>query len=190
MRGAAGTRGASDYRMDRLVLDVTQVAEALGWAQFHLVGHSLGGAIALEVARAHPAQVLGLHLVSPPPGDALEAMSAQANYTGWVLRQFDPQRPLDRWTLLSMLQLGKSWGTSRWYFEARLKAFMPHASLSSATFAALLEDAVAMEPRAVLGIYRDPRPVGRPRSLGSARCRSACCRARTMCWCRRRRWRT
>ncbi len=46
--------------------DVLQAADGRGVAAFHLVGHSYGGLVALEVARRAPGRILSLHLIEPP----------------------------------------------------------------------------------------------------------------------------
>ncbi len=53
-----GFRGAADYAHF-----VTALADHLGWARFVLLGHSLGGAIALVVAAYDPRRLTGLCLV-------------------------------------------------------------------------------------------------------------------------------
>jgi pimeloyl-ACP methyl ester carboxylesterase len=46
--------------------DVVWAAHTVGADQFHLVGQSYGGLVAIEVARHWPDQVLSLHLIEPP----------------------------------------------------------------------------------------------------------------------------
>jgi branched-chain amino acid transport system permease protein len=154
MRGCRGTSGHNGkYGIDDLADDIEAFVEALQIERFHLVGHSIGGAIALEYALRFPARVTGLDLVSPAPGDSLESMTAQDTHSGWVLRQFDPHRPFDRATLLTMLRIGRDFGTNRPYFRKRLQAFMPGADLEAVGFERLVRDASAMEPLAILGLY-------------------------------------
>ena len=63
----------SDYTMDVLVGDVLDIADALGWDTFHLVGHDWGGALAWHVAGRHPERVRTLCVVSTPHPVALKA---------------------------------------------------------------------------------------------------------------------
>lgn len=154
MRGCRGTRGHNGkYGIDDLADDIGAFVDALRIDRFHLVGHSIGGAIALEYALRFPTRVTGLDLVSPAPGDSLESMTAQDTHSGWVLRQFDPHRPFDRATLLTMLRIGRDFGTNRPYFRKRLAAFMPAADLAAIGFERLVRDASAMEPLAILGLF-------------------------------------
>lgn len=63
--------GASDqpadrdaYDLDAFASDVVSVADALGWARFSLLGHSMGGAVAQRVALDHPSRLDALVLMS------------------------------------------------------------------------------------------------------------------------------
>jgi pyruvate dehydrogenase E2 component (dihydrolipoamide acetyltransferase) len=55
--------GAGDVAA--LAMAVVEMLEALGIARAHLVGHSLGGAVALDVALREPALVASVSLVAP-----------------------------------------------------------------------------------------------------------------------------
>src|SRR5438105_14877028 len=61
-----------------LAADVLGLLDALGIARAHLVGHSLGACVALEVARTHPERVGRLVLLEPPLGFALSEASLGA----------------------------------------------------------------------------------------------------------------
>jgi pimeloyl-ACP methyl ester carboxylesterase len=64
----AGVRPAevADYRMAELVADVLRVADALGWAEFDLIGHDWGAAVAWALADRQPDRVRTLAAVSVP----------------------------------------------------------------------------------------------------------------------------
>ena len=53
------------YSMDALVRDLEGVRQALGAEKIALIGHSFGGALALEYAAAHPDHVASVVLVAP-----------------------------------------------------------------------------------------------------------------------------
>ena len=55
-----------DYSVEGFAKDVETVVEKLGLRRFVLVGHSLGGAVAIKYAGAHPDRVAGLVLVGAP----------------------------------------------------------------------------------------------------------------------------
>jgi pimeloyl-ACP methyl ester carboxylesterase len=59
-----------DYAFVDWLHDILDVLDALGWSQAHLLGHSLGGALATVVAAGAPERVLSLALIEalgPPP---------------------------------------------------------------------------------------------------------------------------
>ena len=61
---ASRARRSPDPTVAGLARTVISFMESLGIDKAHLVGHSLGGAIAMEVARSAPARVKSLILVS------------------------------------------------------------------------------------------------------------------------------
>jgi pimeloyl-ACP methyl ester carboxylesterase len=54
------------YRMPELVADVAAIADRLGAATFHLVGHDWGGVVAWRLTGQHPERVATLTAVSTP----------------------------------------------------------------------------------------------------------------------------
>jgi len=66
-----GEHGSGEYGISELADDVAAVADDLGLARFVLVGHSLGAAVAVEVAGREAERVAGLVLVDPN-GDQTE----------------------------------------------------------------------------------------------------------------------
>src|SRR5438105_2919936 len=66
VRGRGQTVGQdSGYTMPELAADLGAFADALGLDRFHLVGHSLGTAIAMQYTLDHPARVRTLTVVAP-----------------------------------------------------------------------------------------------------------------------------
>ncbi len=61
--------------------DARALMDALGWDSAHVVGHSMGGAIALQLALDHPARVRSLSLMC-----TFARGSDGARLTPWVLR--------------------------------------------------------------------------------------------------------
>jgi pimeloyl-ACP methyl ester carboxylesterase len=52
----------SCYTIDQMTADLKALVDALGFDRFHLLGHSMGGAVAQEFALAHPDRLLSLTL--------------------------------------------------------------------------------------------------------------------------------
>lgn len=66
MRGRGRTGGPdSDYRIPSLATDLLAFADALRLDRFHLVGHSLGSAVAMELALRSPERLRSLAAISP-----------------------------------------------------------------------------------------------------------------------------
>jgi 2-succinyl-6-hydroxy-2,4-cyclohexadiene-1-carboxylate synthase len=59
---------AARYRMERCVADLLALLDALGIAQTDVLGYSMGGRVALQLATAAPARVGALVLESSSPG--------------------------------------------------------------------------------------------------------------------------
>ncbi|NJN83405.1 MAG: alpha/beta hydrolase [Caldilineaceae bacterium] len=64
-------RSESGYEIDEQADDILALVEALGWRDFDLVGHSSGGAIALEIALARPNLLNTLTLVDSVPAEGV-----------------------------------------------------------------------------------------------------------------------
>jgi pimeloyl-ACP methyl ester carboxylesterase len=66
VRGRGKTEGPhSGYTIPELAADLRAFADALGLGRFHLVGHSLGSAIAMQFAVESPERVVTLTVLSP-----------------------------------------------------------------------------------------------------------------------------
>ena len=66
-----------DHTIGAMAGDVAAVVDSLGLGRFVLVGHSMGGGVALEYAGAHPERVAGLFLVDPI-GDGKQIPAAES----------------------------------------------------------------------------------------------------------------
>ncbi|MCA9511998.1 MAG: alpha/beta hydrolase [Myxococcales bacterium] len=66
----ARPEGVDAYRIEHLVGDVLDVADALGARRFHLVGHDWGAIVAWHVAAHHPERLRSLAIVSVPHPNA------------------------------------------------------------------------------------------------------------------------
>ena len=71
-RGAGGSDAPADerdYSIPIFAEDAAALVRALGWSDFTLVGHSLGGATAMHLAVDHPGLLMGLVLLDPADPD-------------------------------------------------------------------------------------------------------------------------
>jgi len=75
--GESPPRAASRYHFDDYVFDVLAAADALGWPRFHLLGHSLGGAVASVLTAACPERIESLSVI-----EGLGPLSAPPDRTG------------------------------------------------------------------------------------------------------------
>ena len=61
--GASNALATGEYSIDRCARDIVELAEDLGLARIHVVGHSWGGAVALRLAAAAPGLVASACLI-------------------------------------------------------------------------------------------------------------------------------
>ena len=72
MRGRGRTIGPdSDYSIAALAADQLALADALGFERFHMVGHSLGAAVAIQAALDAPSRIVTLTVIAPPWADGM-----------------------------------------------------------------------------------------------------------------------
>ncbi|MBV8077705.1 MAG: alpha/beta hydrolase, partial [Planctomycetaceae bacterium] len=108
LRGRGRTAGPdSDYSIPSLAADLRSLADALGLGPLHLVGHSLGGAIAMQFALDRPARVRSLTAISPGWVDGLpeaahapdwqRALKTNRAMFGQALKALAPTVPDDQY---------------------------------------------------------------------------------------------
>jgi pimeloyl-ACP methyl ester carboxylesterase len=95
--GLSGPAGDKDYTMETLTNDLVEVMEAVGLREAVIVGHSVGGMIALELAKRYPErlgkQVKGLVLTNTTYGPVTETLIGGG--TGLARVERITRRPFD-----------------------------------------------------------------------------------------------
>ena len=72
IRGYGNSRNvAGGYTIDEVAADAIALADQLGWHEFHVVGHSMGGKAAQKVAMDAGPRVRSVVAVTPVPASAL-----------------------------------------------------------------------------------------------------------------------
>lgn len=61
----------ADYTLDEVADDVFALADELGWQDFALLGHSMGGAMVLRALSRHPERITAVVGVSPVPASGV-----------------------------------------------------------------------------------------------------------------------
>jgi pimeloyl-ACP methyl ester carboxylesterase len=151
LRGCGDTdRPPDGYSIPQLAADLHAFVSALGVSGFHLVGHSLGGAVALQYALDHPGQLQTLTLVAPAPAEGMP-----------LFRPAGPASPLSLFdlrdaSLAALDSVYRLWDTldaNRPILRRALMRMAPTLDDDDA-FERLVDDAAHMAPQAVVGHLR------------------------------------
>ncbi|MFT5928824.1 MAG: pimeloyl-ACP methyl ester carboxylesterase [Candidatus Azotimanducaceae bacterium] len=104
-RGAGGSDvpgGEAHYGVGQFAADAFELAEQLGWTEFTLCGHSLGGATVAQFAVDHPEIVSGLVLLDPADPGARSAGPVVAGATASMPAARGNRSPgVKRWSATS-----------------------------------------------------------------------------------------
>jgi 2-succinyl-6-hydroxy-2,4-cyclohexadiene-1-carboxylate synthase len=84
---STNTGDAATYTFDQLVADFAQVADDLDLERFDLLGHSMGGIVAMRYALAHPERLRSLVLM-----DTGAAASPEGPQQAWMRAGFELSR--------------------------------------------------------------------------------------------------
>lgn len=111
-RGYGGSKGVQgEYTMKEIAGDTLALADRLGWQQFDLIGHSMGGKAIQQVLADAPARVRKLVAVTPVP-----AAEVPFDEAGWQLfTSAAKSRKRARAFLISRPAIGyRERGSSEW----------------------------------------------------------------------------
>lgn len=136
MRGFGDSdKPADGYHVEQLAADLHGFIQALGLPKVHLVGHSLGGAVSLQLALDHPETLHSLSLIAPAPAEGM----AHLQQGFGLLPNFS------NFTMLKSLEMNRS------LLKSALQSMMPNLDARSSQFATLLDDATRLPSHAVSG---------------------------------------
>jgi pimeloyl-ACP methyl ester carboxylesterase len=124
-------KSETGYSIEEQAIDLAAFVQTLGWAKFDLVGHSSGGAIAIEFALQHKESLHTLILVDPVPVEGV--------FT-----------PLD--VLLVLEQMKSDRSLLRKALAALMPSFDKDAPRNLAFFKRLVDDAQQMAPAAFTAV--------------------------------------
>jgi 3-oxoadipate enol-lactonase len=148
MRGYGDSERTPDgYSVEQFAQDLNGFTGALGLERFHLVGHSLGGAVALQYALLFPGRLESLFLVSPAPAQGMPNLTVDFK-TRYVMNL----PPLSGTEDLPPF-LGNS-HVNRAILSRVLTSITPQLDHDNPSFFALIEDAVRVAPETVQGVVR------------------------------------
>jgi len=156
LRGCGETGDGPDatrasFAIPELSADLGSFVDALDLGAVHLVGHSLGGAVALQYALQQQDRVRSLTLVAPAPPTGLSALREGTSTAARFLRRIDPDHRPSLAALQSSYRMHRALGTNRWILRRALAEMMPSAALDGAAAEALLADASRLSSDAVVG---------------------------------------
>jgi len=144
----------STYDIPQLADDLAGFADLLHLDAFHLVGHSLGGAVALQYALHHQPRLRSLTLAAPPPATGLVGMRSGASAFAGLLGGMDPNHRPSMAALRSSYRLHRALGTNRLMLRRALPEMMPAAALDPAVAESLLADAARLSSDTVVGFLQ------------------------------------
>lgn len=149
-RGCGDTDRPDDgYTIHQLAADLHNFATALDLPPFHLVGHSLGGVVAMQFALNYPEHVQTLTLVAPGPAEGMSVFYEEKS----ALYLFELRRDKSFDLLDSTYRFMQTTSVNRLVLRRALRRMMPSVP-DDESFTALVDDAARMAPEAVVGFMQ------------------------------------
>lgn len=126
------------YDVQTLSADLLAFVDSLKIESFHLIAHSLGGAVAQQFAGDHPERITSLTLVAPSPAEGLKILDKTPSATS----------VFSAGNMFNFLDLV---GLKRKTLAHNLKKAMPAINDKTESFQQLLDDAMGMDIKALNG---------------------------------------
>jgi branched-chain amino acid transport system permease protein len=151
LRGCGDTDQPLDgYNIPQLTQDLHAFVNAMQLPSFHLVGHSLGGAVALQFILDYPDLVQTLTLVAPAPAQGLSFFDKPDQNSPWLSYLFDLRRETSLNLLETNYRLLRTLDANRPLLQRAIHRMAPTLNHDH-TFQALVDDAARMAPEAMMG---------------------------------------
>lgn len=138
-----GSSQATDtgYDVQTLSDDLLEFVDNLQLEKFHLIAHSLGGAVAQQFAGDHPERITSLTLVAPSPAEGLKILDNSPSATSVF-------------SAGNMFNFLDSVGLKRKTLAHNLKKSMPGIKDKNDDFQRLVDDAMGMDTKALNGFLQ------------------------------------
>jgi pimeloyl-ACP methyl ester carboxylesterase len=154
LRGCGDTEHPHDgYTIKRLAADLHQFATRLKLPPFHLVGHSLGGAAALQFVIDHPEHVQTLTLVAPAPAEGMSIFYPEKTSLPPPLHLFGLRRDSSLELFDTTYRFLRSIDANRRVMRRAFRRMLPKLA-DDHFFTALVDDAARMAPEAMVGYVK------------------------------------
>ncbi len=129
---------SSGYDIETLSEDILQFADQLKLDKFHLVGHSLGGAVAQQLAGTNADRIITLTLVAPAPAEGMASLKNISNQGSF----FSPEH---------IFHFLGTIGLKRKLLMTTFKKAMPRLNYNKFYLNLIVEDALKMDIKAFNG---------------------------------------
>lgn len=119
------------FTVEEAAADVLELADALGWPRFAIVGHSMSTLVALDLAQHMPDRIERAVVLTPPPPTGFGADDAGLAALAGLARAGDEVR-LDAWRTRYGSRLSEGWArfkAERWSATSEPEAVARYATM-------------------------------------------------------------
>ncbi len=151
LRGCGDTeRPGYGHTIEVLAADLRSFAASIAVHSAHVIGHSLGCAVALQAALDQPDLVRSLTLIAPPPAEGRSVVRKGDTFSHWLAPLFDVNQDVSLVTLGATYRMLRHLGANRALLRRALMRLAPTRRYDR-DFIELVSDAARMAPEAVVG---------------------------------------